>query len=72
MANTILKSELFYNFLKDLATKADTNDLNKASVYDAAKTAFGVDGRVLGGWASALSRKGLITVSPKTITILSV
>ena len=66
-----LKSELFYEFLNDLAIKADTRELNKKAVYDTAKIQFAVDGRVLGGWASALSRKGLISVSKTTIFVLA-
>lgn len=64
-----LKSELFYEFLDDLAIKADTDTLGKKAVYAAAKSHFGVDGRVIGGWASALSRKGLITVNATNIVI---
>lgn len=64
-----LKSELFYDFIVDLADKADTDTLGKKAVYAAAKSHFGVDGRVIGGWASALSRKGLITVSSTNIVI---
>ena len=65
-----LKSELFFDFLKGIADNADTKSLNKKAVYDTAKQHFGVDGKVLGGWSSALSRKGLISVTPTTITLV--
>lgn len=70
MANKVLASDKFYDLIKGLATSADVNTLDKKKVYALASETFGVEGKTIGGWASALSRKGLITITATQITVI--